>query len=121
MAGVESWDRTRTRLLFCFRRRATTVTLSVARRVLNSAMTTFPEAPLQCRTAEFPRSGFKPWLRPEKLLKRLSDKEELGWTVRPIDVAYEVGAARQRTVRSPRTIYPQPQRGIGTVRQRCIY
>ena len=30
----------------CFRRRATTLTLSVARWVRNSAMATFPEAPL---------------------------------------------------------------------------
>jgi hypothetical protein len=45
----------------CFRRRATTLTLSVARWVLNSAMATFPEAPYNCRTAEFPRSGLKSW------------------------------------------------------------
>src|ERR1035437_7284622 len=45
----------------CLRRRATTLILSVARWVHNSAIATFPEAPRKCRTAEFPRSGLKPW------------------------------------------------------------
>jgi hypothetical protein len=46
----------------CCRRRVTTLVLSVARWVHNSAMATFSEAPLSCRTAEFPRSGWKSWL-----------------------------------------------------------
>jgi hypothetical protein len=45
----------------CFRRRVTTLVLSVARWVHNSAMATFSEAPLSCRTAGFPRSGWKSW------------------------------------------------------------
>jgi len=45
-------------------------------------------------------------LRPEKLLERLSGKEEPIRPCVPSHVAYGVGAARQRTVRSPRTMYP---------------
>src|SRR6267143_321749 len=45
----------------CVRRRVTSLALSVARWVHNSAVATFSEAPLSCRTAEFPRSGLKPW------------------------------------------------------------
>ena len=45
----------------CCRRRVTSLALSVARWVHNSAMATFSEAPLSCRTAEFPRSGWKSW------------------------------------------------------------
>jgi hypothetical protein len=56
----------------CFRRRVPTLTLSVARWVHNSAMATFSEAPLEFRTAEFPRSGLKPWclVRKPSLLPR---------------------------------------------------
>ena len=43
------------------RRRVTRLALSVARWDHNSAMATFSEAPLSCRTAEFPRSGWKSW------------------------------------------------------------
>jgi hypothetical protein len=43
------------------RRRVSNLTLSVARWVHNSAMATFSEAPLSCRTAGFPRSGWKSW------------------------------------------------------------
>jgi hypothetical protein len=45
----------------CVRRRVTSLALSVARWVHNSALATFSEAPLLCRTAEFPRSGWKSW------------------------------------------------------------
>ena len=45
----------------CCRRRVTSLALSVARWVHNSAMATFSEAPLSCRTAGFPRSGWKSW------------------------------------------------------------
>src|SRR5262249_31916804 len=45
----------------CCRRRVTILALSVARWVHNSAMATFSEAPLSCRTAGFPRSGWKSW------------------------------------------------------------
>jgi hypothetical protein len=41
--------------------RVTSLALSVARWVHNSTVATFPEAPLQCRTARFPGSGLKPW------------------------------------------------------------
>jgi hypothetical protein len=40
------------------RRRVTSLALSVARWVHSSAMTTFPEAPLQSRKVGFPDSGF---------------------------------------------------------------
>jgi hypothetical protein len=59
---VNDWDRTRTRLLF--RQRVTSLALSVARWVHNSAMATFSEAP---RTAGFPRSGLKSWRRSSRL------------------------------------------------------
>src|SRR6266700_3234996 len=42
-------------------RRVTGLALSVARWVHDSAAATFSEAPLSCRTAEFPRSGWKSW------------------------------------------------------------
>jgi hypothetical protein len=45
----------------CRRWRVTSLALSVARWVHNSAMATFSEAPLSCRTAGFPRSGWKSW------------------------------------------------------------
>jgi hypothetical protein len=45
----------------CCRRGFTTLVLSVARWVHNSAMATFSEAPLSFRTAGFPRSGWKSW------------------------------------------------------------
>ena len=45
----------------CCRRRVTSLALSVARWVHNSAVATFSEAPLSFRTAEFPRSGWKSW------------------------------------------------------------
>src|SRR5262249_9356772 len=45
----------------CCRQRVTSLALSVARWVHNSAMATFSEAPLSCRTAGFPRSGWKSW------------------------------------------------------------
>src|SRR5882762_4052828 len=51
-------------------------------------------------------------------------KEKKQNTIRPCvpsHVAYEVGAGQQQTVRSPRTMYPYPQKGsIGTARRRCI-
>ena len=43
------------------RRRVTSLALSIARWVHNSAMATFSGAPLSCRTAEFLRSGWKSW------------------------------------------------------------
>src|ERR1700694_5278602 len=44
------------------------------------------------------------------------------WPSSSLRVAYEVGAARQQTVRSPRTMYPQLPKTIGTrtARRRCI-
>jgi hypothetical protein len=48
-------------------------------------------------------------LRPGKLLEMIVWQ---GGPIKPripLRVAYEVGAARQRTVRSPRTMYPQVQ------------
>ena len=49
------------------------------------------------------------WLRPEKLLELIVWQ---GGSIRPSvpsDVAYEVGAGRQRTVRCPRTMNPHSQ------------
>jgi len=40
----------------------------------------------------------------------LFDKENLIKPCIPLHVAYEVGAARQQTVRSPRTMYPHVQK-----------
>src|SRR6266851_7845597 len=57
-------------------------------------------------TNRFMRQGR---LRPGKRLEGLSGKEEPIRPCVPSHVAYEVGAARQQTVRSPRTMYPHSQ------------
>jgi len=48
-------------------------------------------------------------LRPEKLLEMIVWQGGPTKPRIPLRVAYEVGAARQRTVRSPRTMYPHSQ------------